>query len=208
VNCCTSSLPRALALIPSAAWGERRGGIAVNLYVPGTARLRLAGGEVTLVSTTHFPADGEVSLELKMAKPARFPLSLRVPAWCKSFVVTAGGKTWTGTRGDYLEIDRTWNNSDTVKIEMDLTTQVIPGGPANREVDLWIAGVASSDAGALELRDAAGKLPERWRGTQAYLIRGYTGNAALGKKPVDLVMAPIADTGQLGGEYRVWLQRP
>jgi len=228
VSCCTSSLPRGLALIPSAAWGERRGGIAVNLYVPGIVHLRLAGGEITLVSTTRFPANGEVALELRMPKPARFPLSLRVPAWCKSFAVSVVGKTWTGTRGDYLEIDRTWNNSDTVKIQMDLTTQVIPGGPAypeyvavqrgpqvlaaeerlNRDVDLWIAGLAAADAGGVDLREAADRLPQSWVGSQAYAVRGYTGNAALGRKPVGLVLAPIADAGQVGGEYRVWLQRP
>ncbi len=224
VSCCTSSVPRGLALIPSAAWGGRRGGIAVNLYVPGTVRLQVAGGEVTLVSTTRFPAEGEVALELKMSKPIKFPLSLRVPAWCKDFAVTAGGKTWTGTRGDYLEIDRTWNNSDAVKIRMDLTVQFLPGGPAypdyvavqrgpqvlaaeerlNRGADLWIAGVATP----LDLREAAAKLPQRWVGSQAYTVRGYTGNSALGKKPLDLVLAPIADAGQVGGDYRVWLQRP
>jgi DUF1680 family protein len=191
-------------------------------------RLRLAGGEVTLVSTTRFPADGEVALELKMPKPARFPLSLRVPVWCKNFAATVDGKRWTGSRGDYLEIDRTWNNSDTVKIQMDLTTQVLPGGPAypeylalqrgpqvlsaeerlNRDVDLWIAGLASEDAGGVDLREAADRLPQGWVGSQVYAVRGYTGNAALGKKPVGLVLAPIADAGQAGGEYRVWLQRP
>jgi hypothetical protein len=163
-----------------------------------------------------------------MAKPARFPLSLRVPAWCENFVVTTAGKTWTGSRGAYLEIDRTWNSSDTVKIQMDLTTQVTPGGPAypdyvavqrgpqvlaaegrlNREEDLWIAGLAAAPAGALELREATVRLPQRWVGSQAYTVRGYAGNSALGKKPLDLVLVPFADVGQAGGEYRVWLQRP
>jgi hypothetical protein len=228
VSCCTSSVPRALALIPSAAWGERRGGIAVNLYVPGTARLRVADAEVTLVSATRFPADGEVAIQLKPAKPARFPLSLRVPAWCGHFVVTAGGKTWTGSRGTYLEIERTWSDSDTVKIQMELNGQVTPGGPAypdyaavqrgpqvlaadgrlNREEDVWIAGLAAPHARSPELREAPDRLPRNWVGTQAYTVRGYAGNAALGKKPLELVLVPFADVGQAGGEYRVWLQRP
>ena len=44
VSCCTSSVPRGLTLIPSAAWGVRNGGIAVNLFVPGRcgSRFRVA----------------------------------------------------------------------------------------------------------------------------------------------------------------------
>ncbi len=228
VSCCTSSVPRGLALIPQAAWGERRGGIVVNLYVSGAVRLRVGGSEVSLVSTTRFPEDGEVTLELKMDKSARFPLSLRVPAWCRDFVVTAGGKRWTGSRGSYLEIDRTWSDSDIVKIQMDLTVQVLPGGPAypdyvavqrgpqllaaderlNRKEDLWIAGLAATDTRALQLREPTNRLPGRWVGSQAYTVRGYSGNPALGKKPLELALVPFADAGQTGGEYRVWLQRP
>ncbi|MGE5568253.1 MAG: glycoside hydrolase family 127 protein [Rhodospirillales bacterium] len=224
VSCCTSSLQRGIALIPAAAWGIRRGGIAINLYVPGTVRLQLPAGEVTLTSTTRFPVDGNVGLELKMARPADFPLFLRVPAWCKEFVVTSSGQSWTGTPGEYLAIERKWKDSDGVSIRMDLPARLVPGGPAypdhvavqrgpqvlaaeerlNRDVPLWIAGVA----GPLELHDAAAKLPEKWVGSQAYRVRGYLGNSALGRKPVELVLAPFADTGQLGGEYRVWLQRP
>ena len=34
------------------------------------------------------------------------------------------------------------------------------------------------------------------------------GKAALGKRSVELILVPLADAGQLGGEYRTWLQRP
>jgi DUF1680 family protein len=141
--------------------------------------------------------------------------------------VTVAGEKRTGVPGTYLEIERTWNNSDSVQIHMDLTTQVRSGGPTypdhvavqrgplvlaadttrNPGVDVWIAGLAATDAAALELREVAAP-SSGWVGSQAYAVRGYTGNSALGKKPVDLVLVPVADAGQRGGEYRVWLQRP
>jgi hypothetical protein len=71
--------------------------------------------------------------------------------------------------------------------------------------DLWLTGIGAAEP---VLRDAAASLPAKWRGTQAYATQGYFGNVALGKTPVDLVLVPVADAGQLGGEYRVWLQRP
>ena len=35
ISCCVSSVPRGIALIPEAVWGELNGGIAVLLYTPG-----------------------------------------------------------------------------------------------------------------------------------------------------------------------------
>jgi len=230
VSCCTSSIPRGLTLIPSAAWGVRRGGVAVNLFIPGSVRLSLPAGEVTVVSTTRFPAEGDVTLDLRTPKSARFPLSIRVPAWCRKLEVTAAGKTWADAREGFVEIDRTWNDKDQVKIKIDLTPSLVPGGPAYPDhvavrrgpqvlaaderlnpgaapwmSDLWLTGIADAEP---VLRDAKSSLPAKWRGTQAYGTQGYFGNAALGKTTIDLVLVPIADAGQLGGEYRVWLQRP
>ena len=229
VNCCTSSLPRGLSLIPSAAWGVRRGGIAVNLFVPGTVRLTLAGGDVTLESTTRYPQDGDVTLVLRIPEPARFPLSIRVPSWSRQVTVTAAGRTWTAPHDGFIEVERTWSNNDQVAIHLDLPTTLVTGGPtypdsvavqrgpqilaADEKLnqgplwtsDVWLAGIASS---ASTLADATASLPKEWNGAQAYTIKGYVGNAALGKRPVDLVLVPIADAGQTGGDYRTWLQRP
>ena len=230
VSCCTSSIPRGLALVPSAAWGVRGDGVVVNLFVPGKVRLPLPSGEVTLVSTTRFPAAGDVTVEVRTAKARRFPLAVRVPAWSRKIAVTAGGKAWTEARDGYVEIDRTWTDEDQVKIQLDMTPALVPGGPAYPEHvavrrgpqvlaaderlnpgkgawmnDLWLTGVASAEP---ELRDAAAGLPAQWRGGQAYAIGGYFGNAGLGKEPLEVVLVPVADAGQMGGEYRVWLQRP
>lgn len=230
VSCCSSSVPRALTLIPSAAWGVRNGGIAVNLFVPGTATLAFAGGEVSLKSETRYPVDGDVTLTLRMASPMRFPLLVRIPSWSKSMTVTAGGRDWTSARDGYIEIDRTWTDGDTVTVRVDLTPIVISGAPAYPDRvaiqrgpqvlaaderlnpgaspwmnDLWLAGLATAD---VALRDASASLPKDWKGTQAYAVDGYFGNAQLGRRPMTLVLVPIADAGQTGGEYRTWLQRP
>jgi DUF1680 family protein len=230
VNCCTSSIPRALSLIPLAAWGVRNAGIAVNLFVPGTVTLAIPTGDVTLVSTTRFPVDGEVTLDLKLAKAARFPLAIRVPQWCKKSEVTAGGTTWSHATNGYITIDRTWQDKDRVTILMDFSPTVITGAPTYPDAvavergpqllvadeklnpgsspwttDLWLTGLAST---SLTLRDASASLPAKWIGKQAYGVPGYFGNAALGKRSVELILVPLADAGQLGGEYRTWLQRP
>jgi DUF1680 family protein len=172
-----------------------------------------------------------VTLELRPARPARFPLSVRAPAWARSVAVTAGGKTWSEARDGYIEVDRAWAAGDRVTIRIDMTPALVPGGPAYPDLvavrrgpqvlaaderlnpgvgewmnDLWLMGIASAEPVLRDVAPAA--LPKGWRGGQAYATQAYFGNAALGKRPAELVLVPVEDAGQKGGEYRVWLQRP
>lgn len=224
VSCCTSSIPRGLTLVPGIAWGRRESGIAVNLYTAGRAAILLNGQTVTLNSRTSYPEAGTVELEMGVTAPSRFVLYLRVPAWTRRFTATAAGRPYEGKPGDYLAIDRTWKNGDRVAIDMDMTVRVHPGAPTypgyvalqrgpqvlalevvtHDDSPLFLAGLTSP-----ELRVPVDhKFPRGWAGSQVYECDGFTGNAALGRKPRKLTLVPFADAGQLGHEVRVWLQEP
>lgn len=225
VSCCTSSIPRGLALVPAIAWGGRKGGVAVNLYTPGTVRIALADVEATIDSQTTFPASGNVELTVGLPRSTRFMLSLRVPAWTRRFTVEACGETWAGKPGTYLEIERNWSEGDRVSIDMEMSTHLHRGGPAypgfvalqrgpqllavdaslNRNVEVWLAGLAAVDR-APDLTAAAARLPAGWAGVQAYEVPGFQGNDALGRKNARLAFVPVSDAGQSGAEYRVWVQ--
>jgi len=217
VNCCVSSEPRGISMIPQLAWGRRGEGAAVLFYVPGRVSVDTAAGAVAIESRTNYPVDGAVELTVDPSKAVRFPLYLRVPAWTAHFEAIAGGRTYQGEPGAWLTIDRQWAPGDTVKIEIDLTTRVVAGGPSypynaavargpqflalesalNRGVvDLQAAGPRTAQ---LKLIDAAGQLPATWSGKQAYRMEGLVAG-----KPKELVLVPFADART----YRVWLLRP
>jgi DUF1680 family protein len=217
VNCCVSSEPRGISMIPQLAWGRRGEGAAVLFYVPGRVSVDTAAGAVAIESRTNYPVDGAVELTVDPSKAVRFPLYLRVPAWTAHFEAIAGGRTYQGEPGAWLTIDRQWAPGDTVKIEIDLTTRVVAGGPSypynvavargpqflalesalNRGVvDLQAAGPRTAQ---LKLIDAAGQLPATWSGKQAYRMEGLVAG-----KPKELVLVPFADART----YRVWLLQP
>jgi DUF1680 family protein len=217
VNCCVSSEPRGISMIPQLAWGRRGEGAAILFYVPGRVSVDTAAGAVAIESRTNYPVDGAVELTVDPSKAVRFPLYLRVPAWTAHFEAIAGGRTYQGEPGAWLTIDRQWAPGDTVKIEIDLTTRVVAGGPSypynvavargpqflalestlNRGVvDLQAAGPRTAQ---LKLIDAAGQLPATWSGKQAYRMEGLVAG-----KPKELVLVPFADART----YRVWLLRP
>jgi DUF1680 family protein len=217
INCCVSSEPRGISMIPQLAWGRRGDGVAVLFYAAGKVAVDTGAGEVAIESTTTYPLDGAVELTVRPAKPARFPLYLRVPFWTARYEASAGGRTYKGDPGAYLTIDREWAPGDSVKIDMDLTTRLVPGGPSypynvavargpqvlalesalNR--GLLDAQAAGPRTAQVKLTDASGQLPRNWTGKQAYRMEGVAAG-----KPRDLALVPFADART----YRVWLLKP
>jgi DUF1680 family protein len=130
INCCVSSEPRGISMIPQLVWGRRGDGAAIVLYAPGRVWVDTAAGPVAIESRTNYPLTGAVDLTVSPAKAARFPLYLRVPSWTAHYEATAGGRTYQGEPGGWLAIEREWTPGDTVKIAIDLTTRVVPGGPS------------------------------------------------------------------------------
>jgi len=217
INCCVSSEPRGISMIPQLAWGTRGEGAAVLFYVPGSVKLATAAGEVAIESKTTYPLEGAVELTVNPARKTRFPLFLRVPWWTASYRATAGADTVTGTPGQFLSIDREWSPGDRVRIEMDVTVRLVPGGSSypysvavqrgpqvlaleetlNRGVQDFQA--AGPRAAQVKLTPASDRMPSNWPGKQAYLME-----ATVAGKPRDLVLVPFADARV----YRVWLLRP
>jgi len=76
INCCVSSEPRGISMLPATIWGSLENGLAVLLYVPGHVKLQ----RLTWKSETRFPLDGRVTLSVVEGN-GRMPVSLRVPSW-------------------------------------------------------------------------------------------------------------------------------
>ncbi len=124
INCCRSSEPRGISMIPALVWGKLPDGIAIEQYAPGKATI----GEVEIRSETDFPASGAVRLILTPAKPGSFTLYLRVPEWTAGFAATTGGRKYKGKPGEYLVLPRTWGKDQVVDIRMDMTVRAHDGG--------------------------------------------------------------------------------
>ena len=61
----------------------RDNGLAAVMYAPSQVKARVADGtEVRLTETTSYPFDESIAITVETPKAVRFPLVLRVPAWC------------------------------------------------------------------------------------------------------------------------------
>ena len=85
ICCCSSSIPRGVALIAKMIAGSIKGNPALLLYANGKFQTHaaVAGKSVSvdLEVSTDFPKTGTVSIKVSPAQTSKFSLLIRVPEW-------------------------------------------------------------------------------------------------------------------------------
>ena len=100
---------------------EGEGALLVNLYIPAQAQWKARGAGLKL--ETRYPYEPESRLTLStLAKPGRFTVALRVPAWAaKGVKVSVNGQAFAPKlAGGYALVERTWKAGDVVAISLPL----------------------------------------------------------------------------------------
>jgi len=127
ITCCHSSGPRGFALAPQTAYLRGKDTLLVNTFETSRATVELGGRTVTIEQQSEFPQAGSSVLTLKMSKPARFAIKIRVPAW--SAPLTAGSAT--GNSG-WLELPKQkWKDGDRIALKFNLFQQIHMGDHGN-----------------------------------------------------------------------------
>jgi DUF1680 family protein len=221
VNCCQSSGPRGMTLIPTFAVTTDADGIVVNLYDSGTADLRLRSGkEVKLKIDGLFPADKKIAIAVNPTETSEFAVKLRVPDWCKNASLKINDEAVKSLANtiDYVEIKRTWKAGDKLELTLPLELRVILGdhtnndkiavmyGPLVLAADADLTGVANLDeftVGSNEIialaitPEAAPEKFKTWPGAQMFVLKSAS--------PKEIRLLPFASAGMNGGPYKVWL---
>jgi DUF1680 family protein len=223
-NCCLSSGPRGVALLPTFVYGRTADGIAVNLYTPSKTTVDVNGSPVTLEQKTDYPTGDSVSLAVNPAPDAKpFALRLRIPAWSPRTRIQINGApvSIAARPGDFLTLNRAWRPGDRVQLAFDMTPKLVLGDHEN-------AGRATVTVGPIVLAADEGhnpecrpisrcELPGAGEDSSAFHVSRET---AAGKSgvPVYEVAAPGAEkplrlipfyaAGADGSSFAVWLSRP
>ena len=97
------------------------GGLACVFYGPCSVQ---ADG-IGLDCRTDFPFGDEQTVELSLDKARRFPLSFRVPSWCKGLTISVNGKLLRGSvRDGFLRINRKWKDGDVIVISLPMEAKL------------------------------------------------------------------------------------
>ncbi len=230
ISCCTSSVPRGIALIPYFTFGNVNNIPTLLLYGPAVYKDNITSADKKNISLSvniegSFPEDGNSIITVNPSRPAFYPFALRVPSWCNSFIAEAGGKEYKGIANQYLIIKRVWRPGDKIKVSFAMPIQILAGGKSYPGQIAFQRGpqvLAFDSSLNIDLikkyqfgfnqkltvekptsTTNPNLLPVQWIGKQAYSVT-VTGSKHYDEKE-QLTLVPFADASQTGGAIKVWM---
>jgi len=107
--CCPPPISRTISHVGRYAYGRTDEDIYVSLYIGGAAKFALKETKATLKVETGYPWKSKVTIAVAPAKPAKFALRLRMPAWSAETKLSVCGKPVDKPRIEksYAVIERT-----------------------------------------------------------------------------------------------------
>jgi DUF1680 family protein len=126
-TCCPPNLERTFASLPGYFYSTSSEGLYVHLYDNSELNWKLEGGTpIKVVQKTSYPWEGVVNIEVSPASRTEFTMFVRVPGWCERPVVKLNGRQVPGAHpGQYLGLRRNWSAGDAIRLEFDMTPQML-----------------------------------------------------------------------------------
>ncbi len=133
--CCTAALNRILPNYVMHMWmATYDNGLAATHYGPCKVSALVADQvPVELTCKTDYPFNDTIDVSVKPAREAAFPLSLRIPGWCKTPELSVNG-TAINVAADakgFVRVERLWKPGDTVRLRFPMSVVVKTGNDKN-----------------------------------------------------------------------------
>ena len=163
-RCCQHNVSHGWPYYAEELWlATADAGLAASLYAASEVEAKVGDGTtVRIVETTDYPFEGRVTLKVSAPKAVRFPLYLRIPRWCEGATAAVNDRKLEAKAKplEYLVIDRTWADGDTVTLDL----------PMRLAVRVWEKNkdAVSVDYGPLTFSLAIGEKWTRYAGTDAW----------------------------------------
>ena len=230
IFCCTSSIPRGIALIPYFTFGNLNNIPTLMLYEPASYKENITTSDKKIISlslqvVSSFPENGDAIITVKTSKTASFPISLRVPSWCTSYLAEVGGKQYKDSANQYLILERVWKSGEKIRVSFQMPVQILNGGKSYPDQVAFQRGpqvLAFDDSlnseflkkhpfesdqklhvEKPEVISNVDLLPKQWIGEQAYSVGVI--DEKKNREKQHLILVPFADASQTGGAVKVWM---
>lgn len=129
--CCTGSGMENHAKYGDSIYFHDDASLYVNLFI--ASELRWTEKELRITQTTRFPDEDSTQLVVHTSAPLRLNIRIRYPSWCRGATVMINGRPQTiGSKpGQYIEVDRTWQDGDVVRVRLPMQRQLqaLPNAP-------------------------------------------------------------------------------
>ncbi len=189
-SCCHNSGARTYPYAISSMWMRSPGsrvepeGLVAMLYGPSRVATEIGGTQVEIVERTTYPFSYDMEFVISTARPHRFPLRFRLPAWSGEPVLDAAGAVITRDPRGFLVAIKNWKTGDRVKLSL---RPVIRGQKALNGTTALTYGPLVFSLPVPEVAQVIQRFPE----AEAMGLQGFYGYQY---DPADLVSAkrPLA----------------
>ena len=143
--CCPSNICRFIPSVPGYVYAVKDDALYVNLYMSNSAEVDVEGKAVSLVQSTEYPWNGDISIKVsRNAHKGPFALKLRIPGWVRGEVMPGGLYHYTDgkdlaysikvngedaegsvTPDGYFTVSRSWKAGDEVSIHFDMEPRTV-----------------------------------------------------------------------------------
>lgn len=132
--CCPPNVARLLASIGGYAYEVSEDSIYMNLFLGGDMEAVLDGKENRFHVETHYPWDGEVTVQVENAQDSEFLLALRIPGWCRNWSLQVNGQDQeAAVEKGYACLKRTFQNGDQIRLQLSMPVTLVEANPRVRE---------------------------------------------------------------------------
>ncbi|MBQ0126840.1 MAG: glycoside hydrolase family 127 protein [Bacteroidales bacterium] len=132
--CCPSQICRFLPSIGNYIYGVSDDAIWVNLYIGDKADVRFGGKNLTLTQETRYPWEGAVKLTVGTRSAVKADMRLRIPGWCKSYVIKVNGaEVNPEVEAGYAVLPGRWKDGDVIELDMDMPVELVAADPRTKE---------------------------------------------------------------------------
>ncbi|WP_193106871.1 beta-L-arabinofuranosidase domain-containing protein [Brachybacterium sp. FME24] len=125
-GCCTANLHQGWPKFTTSLWArDTDGGLRAVAYAPATVTTQAGGAPVQIDVDTQYPFEERITLTV--TGDSRFPLRLRIPAWCQNPRLEIDGvgiAVHPGPTG-HVELDRDWSGRSTLILTLPMRPRIV-----------------------------------------------------------------------------------
>ena len=132
--CCPSQICRFIPSIGNYIYCTSAESIWVNLFVGGSATMKVGRKNITLTQETSYPWNGEVTIKVNAPRPVSTALHVRIPAWCSDWTIAVNGDQISpAVDKGYAVLEGKWSDGDVITLTMAMEPILVAADPRVKE---------------------------------------------------------------------------
>jgi hypothetical protein len=124
--CCLANMHQGWPKFVESMWmATNDNGLVAVSYGPSVVKARIGKGrQVKIYEETDYPFDGSVRFRIETAKPAVFPLYLRIPGWAGTVAIEYKGKVVAAEGGTTKKLLARWDDNEVITMNIPMNLRV------------------------------------------------------------------------------------